>query len=57
MKKVIVSILFAFLSGCAATGLEGRIGFYREDIRTQTSQTFDKSLPCIFWDDCNPTPK
>lgn len=54
MRKVIVSALLALLSGCAATGIEGRLGFYREDTREQKAETFDKSVACILWNDCAP---
>ncbi len=49
MKKVLIVLLVAVIgSGCAGFGLEGKVGLYREDIRQQSSNTYDRPLKCLF---------
>lgn len=54
MKKVIVILLVVSqVVGCAKTGLEARVGFYREDASQQSSYAAFRPLKCYFTE-CTP---
>lgn len=56
MKKVLITLVLVSLQACAGMGIEGKLGLYREDVRQQSSKTFDKPLKCLFVS-CNEAPQ
>jgi len=48
MKLLLLVLIVSLTTACAATGLEARLGMYREDTRQQSSKTYDKPLKCLF---------
>lgn len=45
---IATSLIALSQTGCAGAGIEGRLGLYREDSRSQQSRTYDKPLKCLF---------
>lgn len=50
MKKIIIGVLIAVLTGCGGMELGGKLGVYRIDDRSEaiTVKTADKPLKCLF---------
>jgi len=48
LKVFALAAIVSLTTACAATGLEARLGMYREDTRQQSSKTYDKPLKCLF---------
>jgi len=48
LTVIATSLIAITMTGCAGAGIEGRLGLYREDSRSQQSRTYDKPLKCLF---------